>query len=195
MISSYAFYENYYGHLITHLREILKLPRNKIYLAGDSTFDNKKWVSENKSKAINGYENILDPPEMVMDVSYFVNLLQKDYVCINAAQEEASIGEKNILTANDQFILENIKEEDILIVSIGGNDVVLKPSAQTILNFGLLLLMNTSESISQNPKEKLKFILNIFKEEQEKYIRKLISKRKPKKIIICGVYYPCEVKQ
>ena len=36
-----------------------------IYLAGDSSLDNKAWILNCQTQALNGYEKILRPPIMV----------------------------------------------------------------------------------------------------------------------------------
>ena len=53
---------------------LLQLTRSTavIYLLGDSTLDNKAWFSDT-ARAINGYENFLDPPISRQDVAYCIN--------------------------------------------------------------------------------------------------------------------------
>ena len=46
----------------------------------------------------------------------------------------------------DQLIRDRITEEDVLIVSIGGNDIALQPLLCTIVNIALLVL-GTPESM------------------------------------------------
>ena len=67
MISSADFYGNYYGHpvehldiLETHLRycHVQASKRNIIYLAGDSSADNKFWFSD-RAAAVNGLVSLL----------------------------------------------------------------------------------------------------------------------------------------
>lgn len=86
------FYEEYHGHTVPHLRHLLTKLRQQgiksfIYLAGDSTLDNKHWLfdpngkslegkdfhQKSASAALNGYEHVLEPPVMMRDVSYWVN--------------------------------------------------------------------------------------------------------------------------
>jgi hypothetical protein len=69
---------------------------------------------------------------------------------INCAIEESTVGsrKKNILP-HDKFICDHIKKEDILVVSVGGNDIALKPSFLTIINM-LVLLSCTTNSCLEN---------------------------------------------
>ena len=53
------------------------------------------------AKALNGYENFLKPKRMVKDIAYWVNHyitkdqeIGKPFVCVNAAIEESSLGER-----------------------------------------------------------------------------------------------------
>ena len=139
-----AFYDNYLGHDLNKVHEVLDYIRsqgkNTIFLAGDSSLDNKHWFTDN-AKACNGYEKILDPTLSKCDVAYHLNKIladtkDKKYVALNCAVEEASIGQKGCMSLNDHdiFVRDNIRENDILVVSIGGNDIALSPSVCTGLN-------------------------------------------------------------
>merc|ERR1711865_1338048 len=89
------FYSEYHGHRPKHLSQLVTSFRAQgveelVWLAGDSTLDNKYWLFSGKrpdlsrathytAAAINGYEHVLEPPRMVMDVAYQLNkaLLEK----------------------------------------------------------------------------------------------------------------------
>jgi hypothetical protein len=66
-VSSNEFYKEYHGHKSYHLKnllEVLKLngKNSFIYLAGDSSLDNKYWILNDPAQtAINGYEHFLRP--------------------------------------------------------------------------------------------------------------------------------------
>ena len=85
------------------------------------------------------------------DVSYHLNSLMKneEYVVINCAIEESTLGERkeNKLLEQDKFIQNRIKKEDILIVSVGGNDIALSPNISTIWNMLLLMKLNSENTI------------------------------------------------
>ena len=75
------FYLEYHGHRKEHLQTVIEFFKRQskkqrfIYLAGDSSLDNKYWILGYKEDAVNGYEKILSPPEMVPDVCGQLNKL------------------------------------------------------------------------------------------------------------------------
>jgi len=203
-IDAVNFYNEYYGHKMTDLAKLIfnlnkvNPEKNIVYLAGDSSLDNKFWLkSDYFQDAVNGYEKILYPANMLPDVSYHLNSYLKDsnYFVINAAVEESTIAvrEKELL-AHDHFINFNITNSDILIVSVGGNDIALKPSVATIFNAAKIVYMNNLENIKKGPDVAwgLNHFIELFKDGVEKYILKLIGSIRPKKIIVCMIYYPDE---
>lgn len=194
------YYTNYNGHSIDDLHIIYNSLKQQgynsfVYFAGDSTLDNKYWILNKPNiRAINGYENILDNGAMIRDVCYWTNKhLFKKYsktAAINTAVEGSSLVDRDSdILAQDIFIRENITTNDVLVVSVGGNDIALKPTIQTVINLGILLNL---ENYSVNHPAFLYFV-NFFKNKLENYINKLIEKITPKQIIVCSVYYPCEV--
>ena len=59
MINADKFYKEYYGHMNVHLKYVHKYlnhigKTNIVYLAGDSSLDNKHWLNI-KVNACNGY--------------------------------------------------------------------------------------------------------------------------------------------
>ena len=79
-INSNSFYREYHGHKVNHLEKLHTLltkqndKKSFIYLAGDSSLDNKFWLHDEKDvPAVNGYEKILSPPFMKPDISYHLN--------------------------------------------------------------------------------------------------------------------------
>jgi hypothetical protein len=67
-VSAEAYYGTYHGHEPTHLAVVLRAMReadhpHSIWLAGDSSLDNKFWFAST-SEALNGYETVLTPPTM-----------------------------------------------------------------------------------------------------------------------------------
>ena len=93
------YYSNYYGHTIEDLTKVHKYFRlqqkNIIFLAGDSSLDNKYWLKNQYIDALNGYDKILTPKLMKQDICYHMNkkLAQnkQNYACINTAREESTI--------------------------------------------------------------------------------------------------------
>ena len=204
-INSQHFYGTYHGHKIADLYDLLNGLKiinplnNYIYLAGDSSLDNKYWLENKYYDAVNGYDFVLKPPIMKADINYHINNLldvyDKRYVSINCAVEESTIEiRKNGLLEQDKFIHNNIQNDDILVVSIGGNDIALKPSFSTIWNMGLMMYLNGLESISNGPNSAwgMKYFIKMFRDDVKKYVLDLIGDKRPKKIIVCMIYFPDE---
>ena len=66
-IDSFDFYDEYHGHRLDHLENVLAgmrrstsgKQRSAIFLAGDSSLDNKFWFPDSSTKAVNGMQHIL----------------------------------------------------------------------------------------------------------------------------------------
>lgn len=162
-------------------------------MAGDSSLDNKYWIKNDFMGAENGYECILNPPLMLPDICYHLNDNLSNYYTINTAIEASTLMDRqNGLLPQDKIIQEYITNNDVLIVSIGGNDIALKPSVKTIYNMLMMTYMNSTDMIKQGPGSAwgMNYFIKMFKDDVEKYILKLIGNKKPKKIIVCMIYYP-----
>lgn len=114
-----------------------------IFLAGDSSMDNKEWIVD-WADAVNGYERFVDPPTMKRDVCYWMNAEAQrrasGLACLNTAIEATTLSNRACcsLLEQDVFIRDNITENDYLVVSVGGNDIALMPNLCTALNLVLL---------------------------------------------------------
>ena len=201
-INSDRYYLEYHGHPTYILEKIIdyfKTNHNTkqiVYLAGDSSLDNKYWV-QSKSDAVNGYQNILSPPRMKRDICYHLNnILQSDnIVTINTSIEATTLGNrKEELLGQDKLIRDNITENDVIVISLGGNDIALQPSFSTIWNMFKLNYFNSESTIKKGPKHAwgMNYLVNMFKDSLEDYIKKLTSKNKPSKVIVSMIYYPDE---
>lgn len=102
------------------------------------------------SPVIGAYSNLLDPPRSKQDVTFWLNhFLQENnnsntnrMAAINTAVEATTLNERVYrLRPQDEFIRDNIQSDDILIVSIGGNDIALFPTPCTILSMAGLLCL------------------------------------------------------
>jgi hypothetical protein len=233
MIGTESFYGEYHGHKVDHLHtaeaSLRKIGnesiRQCIYLAGDSSLDNKFWIS-NVSDAINGYENLLQPPISHQDVAYWINFELKrnkfrNTFCLNCAVEESSIGSRACgkLLVQDRFIRDTIHEDDFLVVSVGGNDIALRPSICTILNILMLLCCTTTDCLADCANgcsipfddyccgfstsclsnfcawpPGYGYFISLFGARIQSYIERITAKTKPKVIIVCMIYYPDEEK-
>mmetsp|Transcript_58782 Transcript_58782/g.110138 ORF Transcript_58782/g.110138 Transcript_58782/m.110138 type:complete len:311 (+) Transcript_58782:63-995(+) len=208
-----AFYREYHGHKVEHLQPLVESLRANgtpsfTYLAGDSTLDNKHWLFSNKARlqdeksaapALNGYEKVLQPPVMMKDVSYWINQecmrLQPgaSLPCINCAVEESCIVQREVggLLPQDKFIRDNLTEEDTLVVDMGGNDVALRPTFWLIVHMAWLLYLTPTCLIRCGPwfAPGLWYFIHMFRIRLRRIIEQLTAKRKPKRIIVCMLYY------
>jgi hypothetical protein len=217
-LSTAAYYSEYHGHQISHLERVHAQLRSAgcsefVYLAGDSSLDNKHWFfHSNRTKqeqlskrsidklsfvadASNGYETVLNPPKMVKDVSYWLNHeAQKQYgerkLCtIMTSVEESTVADREGgLLAQDTFLRDHITENDHLIVSVGGNDVALKPTIMTMINMKLLV-SSPHWMIRSGVAPGFSYFMDLFHTRIEKYVQKLCARSKPKSCLVCMIYY------
>eukprot|EP00929_Paragymnodinium_shiwhaense_P068865 TRINITY_DN34719_c0_g1_i1.p1 TRINITY_DN34719_c0_g1~~TRINITY_DN34719_c0_g1_i1.p1 ORF type:complete len:339 (-),score=50.62 TRINITY_DN34719_c0_g1_i1:137-1153(-) len=236
------FYATYHGHIPAHLRAVQTRLRDCagvsrfIYLAGDSSLDNKHWFfdgwgqKENQlgecsdfvGQALNGYQAAIDPPHMVMDVSYWLNeecerrreaasheasgsapsagakssspvLPTVHTACLNCAIEESCIVQRELqgLQEQDEYIRDNITENDVLVVDVGGNDVALHPTLGVQLNMAWLLYLTPEVFIKTSPflAPGTFYFIYMFRVRLRRYIERLISKKKPRKVVVCMLYF------
>mmetsp|Transcript_57722 Transcript_57722/g.187513 ORF Transcript_57722/g.187513 Transcript_57722/m.187513 type:complete len:273 (+) Transcript_57722:172-990(+) len=171
-VSSSEYYWNYHGQRIDHLNAVHASLRengckSSVWLAGDSSLDNKHWLFNGESTLGQRLE-----------------------------------GEGHGLLPQDEFIRDHITEDDVLIVDLGGNDVALRPTTWTALNMAALIYLSAtcvirSLSFAVAPCNGwycgfplgLGYFVNMFKNKTTAYIEKVIEKRKPKKVVVCMLYY------
>eukprot|EP00055_Hartaetosiga_balthica_P017395 m.116188 g.116188 ORF g.116188 m.116188 type:complete len:320 (+) comp9302_c0_seq8:256-1215(+) len=220
MVDSGEFYEEYHGHNVGLLGKVVRGLRQstRLFLVGDSSFDNKHWFFTDKpfysksetvrsgvgnflAPALNGYEDILSPTIMVKDVSYWLNKeceersIGSKVAAVNCAIEESSVGERHDgLLAQDEFVADTITDNDILLVSVGGNDIALKPNGWTIMSMvGLTYLTPTWMIKKFKTAIGIGHLRSLFKSQIEAYIHRILAKRdvKPRAVAVCMIYYPC----
>ncbi|KAF2179465.1 hypothetical protein K469DRAFT_716254 [Zopfia rhizophila CBS 207.26] len=201
------FYAEWKGHPIEDLKTfhtfILQQRPDKpiIYLAGDSSLDNKYWVP---SSGASGeplpvevpeiYWNILNRPRPKPDIAFWLNhSLGNEATALNTAVEESMLRERDeYLLPHDKFIRDHIRPEDILIVSIGANDVALRPTLSTIRHMLQLAWLTPKKYLESGTASSLKYFKNMFGDRVQSYIERLIEKQKPRAVIVCAIYYPLE---
>jgi hypothetical protein len=194
-IDSDHFYKEYHGHKVNHLQQLEKQirPRPIVFFAGDSSLDNKYWIPE-RSKGLQPF-----PDPMVEDIAYhlFQELRSEsmDFVPLNGSVEEATVDDHlNHRWPQDAWIRDSLQSKDVLIVSIGGNDIALRPKWRTIWNMLLLMYANSNKSLKYATHECYGFpyFVQLFGDLVKEYVQDLVSVTKPKCIMICMIYYPCE---
>ena len=153
LVGAGEYYSEYYGHNPNYLRRVHASlrggvsgsRRSCIFLAGDSSLDNKFWF-DSWAAATNGYEAVLAPGRMKTDVCYWLNdeLVRRGHggrlFCLNTAVEATSLNTRACgrLTPQDRLIASAIGPDDVLVVSVGGNDIALEPLLFTALNLSLV---------------------------------------------------------
>jgi hypothetical protein len=206
-INTSRFYHEWKGHTIPDVSAFrsttLSVRPSKpiIYLAGDSSFDNKYWVP---SSGPHGealpvpvpaiYRAALDRPCPKPDIAFWLNhFLGESATTLNLAVEESTLRERDTdLPDHDEFIKDNIRAEDILIVSVGANDIALKPTFATMRHMLQLAWLTPRSSLERGTAWSLSHFTDMFKNQVEAYVSKLVEKQKPRAIIVCMIYYPLE---
>ena len=203
-ISSQRFYSEYKGHRVSDLANFHAITTAErsgkpiVYLAGDSSLDNKYWLpsaatlTDVPTPAI--YTATLDGQRLKEDVAFWLNhFLGSNATALNAAVEASLLRERETcLLRHDAFIRDNIRSEDILIVSVGANDIAMAPNARTVLNMLLLSWMTPLSSIRKGTAWCLRYFVNMFKTDVERYISRLVERTRPLAVIACMIYYPLE---
>ena len=204
-IDATAFYQTWHGHEISHLQRVLPLLRAQqysrlVWLAGDSSLDNKAWVSSHRQPASAAYRSILAPPESVPDVSHWINVeLDRRAVahtaCVMTAVEATTLGERaERLRPQDEFVAAHIGRDDMLVVSVGGNDIALAPSSSTLLHLAALLATPSAwlprALLLCHPS--FRYFVRLFRDRVADYIRRLTARTLPARVAVCMIYYPCE---
>ncbi|ODQ53749.1 hypothetical protein SAICODRAFT_224354 [Saitoella complicata NRRL Y-17804] len=209
-LSTVDFFANYNGHLLSHLSTLHTHLRSQnptrpiVFFAGDSSLDNKHWLfTKGKSdpaayqdercagRAPEAYEGVLEPARCIKDVAWHLNNeINPDAVVLNAAIEATTLSARSkFLLAQDEFIRDNITPNDYLVVSVGANDIVLAPSMSTITHMATMLLSPTA-LINTGHAPGMGYFVHMFRDEVAAYVNKLVSKTKPKAVVVCMIYNP-----
>jgi hypothetical protein len=140
------------------------------------------------------YEEVLQTPFPRPDVAFWLNHFLEDRgTALNLAVEATMLRERDgDLLDHDKFIRDNITSEDILVVSVGGNDVAMKPTFSTIRRMLQLSWLTPFNSLEKGNAWSLGHFTYMFKDQVQRYIERLVEKQKPKAIIVCMIYYPLE---
>eukprot|EP00656_Telonema_subtile_P016547 TRINITY_DN18749_c0_g1_i1.p1 TRINITY_DN18749_c0_g1~~TRINITY_DN18749_c0_g1_i1.p1 ORF type:complete len:317 (+),score=78.83 TRINITY_DN18749_c0_g1_i1:236-1186(+) len=208
------YYAEYHGHRVTDLSAVHHGLRQAgcnqfVYLMGDSTLDNKHWLFKpHREKhtqlrgaesfvgaAVNGYERVLTPPRMVKDVCYWLNRGASERfgsarLCtMMTSVEESTVADRAAgLLLQDEFIRDHVTERDQLVVSMGGNDVALRPTVKTVLSM-LMLTRSPHWLIKSGMAPGFAHFASLFRGRVERLLRLVTARTRPKKIIVCMLYY------
>jgi len=207
-VDARRFYSTWSGHTSADLASVYTALKSQgktrfIWLAGESSLDNKHWLlNTSREDAVNGYEHILSPSKSVPDVCYWINRLlaendnnknSKASACIMTAVEESLLATRidvgRTLLPQDVFIRDNCSVNDTIIVSVGGNDMVLSPTPDTIKHLARLASLPASKLVLGDVS--VDHIVNIFARDMTQYLHKLTSVTKPRRILVCMCYFPC----
>jgi hypothetical protein len=211
MIDSARFYGQYRGHPLPDVAALHQVARDRgdalVFIAGDSSMDNKHWLypgtksgervlfdSTFTGPSPAQYAPLLHPPRAVKDVAYWMNRIAADeerrVTVLNLAVEESTLEERRAeLTPHDCFIRDHIQPHDALIVSVGGNDVILKPTARTTAA-AVSLLLSPLGLIDCGLAPGFTYFQQMFKGDVEAYVHKLTEKSLPRAVLPCMIYFP-----
>ncbi|KAH9826117.1 Esterase, SGNH hydrolase-type, subgroup [Teratosphaeria destructans] len=205
-IHALPFYSEWSGHPLSSLQDVVSITRSTrpskpiVWLAGDSSLDNKAWIP---SPGPGGeplpvdvpavYSSLLASGKPKPDVAFWLNHFLDDVAtAINAAVEASLLRDRGDGKAHDDFIREHIKPEDILIVSVGANDIALSPTASTARHLAQLTWFTPLGSIQKGTASSLNYFRHLFGAQTQSYIETLVAKTKPRAVIICMIYHPLE---
>ena len=137
------------------------------------------------------------------------------YTTLNCAVEESTIGGRTWgLMEQDLFVSQNITADDVLVVSIGGNDVALRPTPCTIVNILALTCCTSTGCIETTacgtscPVEDYwagctfgclsnalafplgyGYFLHLFGTRIRHFVTRILKGKRPKKIVVCMLYF------
>jgi len=203
-ISSSSFYEEYRGHPVHDLQRYAKFLRERagnrplVWLCGDSTLDNKYWVQGCSLRDLESeYASILGPPLARPDVAYHLGVAARDRaLVVNCGIEESTLAQRlgGSLPEHDKIVRDNLMEGDVVVVSVGGNDVAHSPTLRTAISALTLVRLNRLETLQNDfgTAWGRRHMVRLFGEKTQLYIEKLVSLRKPRLVVVCMLYYPDE---
>ena len=218
-VDSRTFYAEYHGHPIEDLfiveQALRETGRSIVWLMGDSSLDNKHWLYKNKfqakekctmeddsfcGNALNGMETVLFPTRSIKDVAYHVNVSLADlglgdkYCALNCAVEESTVANRQDgkMMEHDAFVKNHVREHDMIIVSLGGNDVALAPSKATMMAIGSLNYLTPALLVKNGWGLGMGHLGTIFRDGVEDLLKRVTEETTPSLCICSTIYYPCE---
>lgn len=208
-VNPLPFFAEWAGHPIADLHTAHAAIRGArpgksiVWLVGDSSLDNKAWVPSSGpgGQPLPGtvpdvYSCFLSSPKPKPDVAFFLNqILDHKASVINAAVEASLLRQrKSTLLSHDEFVRDHIRSEDVLIVSVGANDIALSPTPATARHMFQLAWLTRKSSLENGSASSLSYFRDMFGTQIQDYISRLAAKKKPRAIIVCMIYFPLEAK-
>ena len=218
-ISSEEYFAEYHGHKLSHLKTALielrgcapQVRRRPIvFLMGDSTLDNKFWLRAcPRMAAGGGYERFISPPLVVPDVtSCLIAALSSEmglsHTVLNCAVEESTLqgrvvrqvgssGPPQLTRPHDIFAAQacGAVTGDIMVLSLGGNDIVLSPSLSTIAALVGTLHCASISALESGTAWGFNTLIKLFRDDMQTYINALYNAgARPSTIIVLFPYLP-----
>ncbi len=149
--------------------------------------------------ACNGYEAILEPARSVKDVCFWFNYYAvkrgSRFAAVNTAVEASTLQDRAsgaALLGHDILIRDFVQPDDIVVVSVGGNDIALRPGLGTMVSVSWLAFFARDENIEAGTASGFGHLRSIFLTQLQGYVQALCAKTKPRKVIVCMIYHPSE---
>jgi hypothetical protein len=207
-VNTSRFYGQWAGHPLSGISTFHQIIQSQrpdkpiVYLAGDSSLDNKYWVpitgpdyEPPPVEVPEIYNTVLDRPYPRPDVAFWLNhVLGDSATTLNLAVEATMLRDRDKdLLDHDKFIRDNISANDVLIVSVGANDIAMRPKIGTALRMVLLVWLTSIPSLSKGTAWGMSYFKNLFHKQVQAYLSRLVEKQKPRAVVVCMIYYPLEV--
>ena len=143
------------------------------------------------------YKDLFDPPLPTPDIAFWLNHLVGDLAtCLNCAVEESMLRERDsALLPHDKFIRDHMRDQDILIVSVGANDIALRPLLSTILSMLALAWLTPECLVRWGWAPPLRYFQRLFRDKIQAYVQRLVEKCRPTVVVVCMIYFPLEAKK
>lgn len=174
-----------------------------IWLAGDSSLDNKAWIPADGPGGTPlpvSVPNIYVPQFRQVtpwkpDVGFWMNhYLGESATVINCAVEASLLRDRGSgwMLGHDRFVRHNMREQDVLVVSVGANDIALSPKLWTVFNMLCLAHLSSQQSIEEGSAWALRHFRNLFGTQVQKYVSNLVGTTRPRAVLVCMIYHPLE---